>query len=474
MDTTSLTSPQHADLPSSLLQLLSNTLILYQTTPYLPISALLSLGATSKSFQSLVHETHGVFRHLDLTHIKAAQFQLAPIDHGGEVWRNVQMDENVTEDDFYGGPLLGIFNTLRRRNILQNVQTLILDGLSVTSDLVTDIICSDTFRVRILSIREVQHLNERKLQQALQYAIRPSRAPNTPKLEALYIFGPKDALPVSRFRRHVNRYPPGIAPIDTVPHYAGVVYSYGAQIGTGWNMRSGDTLADEMKKNGDKWYQRSGKVITKPPSHEWAETIRACMGIVSFDAVLCNGPRHSLPVTTEEQRNETPWYQLRNAHLPPRIATCAVRSCCNCKTSPEGSSVFGRSPMERFPLLAPPPLHASSARAAKAPAAEDTTDKKLLVRCLDCLRNRYCESCHKWWCEDCYEVPDLSYSSSGPLQSWESGVKRSCFECGLNCAECIVRTQLMCKLCGGGYCTVHNEGSTLTTAGRHAIDGCRC
>ncbi|KAF4624775.1 hypothetical protein G7Y89_g13395 [Cudoniella acicularis] len=473
MDTTSTTPPTHADLSTSLLQLLSNPLVLYHTAPYLPVPALLALGASNKSFQSLVHGTPGVFRHLDLTQIKAAQFQLAAIDHGGEVWRNVQLDENVTEDDFYGGPLRGIFSKLQRQHILQDVQTLILDGLSVTSDLVSEIICSDTFNVRILSVREVHHLNERKLQQALLYVIRPSRAPNTPKLEALYIFGPKDVAPVSRFERHLNRYPAGIAPIDTIPSYGGVTYSPGAQIGAKWNQKSGDTLADEIKKNGDKWYQRSGKVIAKPPSEEWAETIRACEGIISFDAVLCHGPRHTHPISADKLQKSTPWYKQREAHLPPRIATCALRSCCKCKTSPEGSSMFGRSPIEHFPLLAPPPLHSSTGKAAKTPSAEDTPDKKLLVRCLECLWNRYCESCHKWWCEDCYEVPDPAFHSSVAPQPWESvgSTTGGNPENDVKCAECIYRTQLMCKVCGGGYCTVHNEGSTLTTAGRHAIDG---
>jgi len=99
MDSGPATTPTREDLPISLLQLLSNTLVLYQTTPYLPVSALLALGATSKSYRSLVHDTPHVFRHLDLRKVRAAQFEIAAIDHGGEVWRNVQLDENVTEDE---------------------------------------------------------------------------------------------------------------------------------------------------------------------------------------------------------------------------------------------------------------------------------------------------------------------------------------------------------------------------------------
>lgn len=87
--------------PLNLLSLLSNTLVLYYTAPYLPVSSLIALGATSKSFKGLIHHTPGVFRHLDLTQTKSAKFQIAAIDHGGEVWRNAQLDENVTEDELF-------------------------------------------------------------------------------------------------------------------------------------------------------------------------------------------------------------------------------------------------------------------------------------------------------------------------------------------------------------------------------------
>jgi len=36
---------------------------------------------------------------LDLTRVSVAQFSISAIDNGGEVWRNTQVDENVTEDE---------------------------------------------------------------------------------------------------------------------------------------------------------------------------------------------------------------------------------------------------------------------------------------------------------------------------------------------------------------------------------------
>lgn len=84
---------------SALLQLLSNTLILCETAPYLPVTDILNLAATSRAFRYLIYDTPQVFRRLDLTPFKAAQFEIDAIDHGGETWRNVQMDENLTEDE---------------------------------------------------------------------------------------------------------------------------------------------------------------------------------------------------------------------------------------------------------------------------------------------------------------------------------------------------------------------------------------
>ena len=193
------------------------------------------------------------------------------------------------------GPLQAVFNSLRRSGILGQVQTLILDGLSVTSELVRSIICDEPFNVRIHTpFREVQHLNQRKLQQALHYAIRPSRAPGTPKLEALYIFGPKDSPLVTRFRGQITRHPPEIAPIDGMPS------------------DQGDTE--------DQWYQRSGEILTKPIFPEWASTVLACKGIISFDAVLCNGPRHRVPIPTGNSASS--WPSPSTGYWIPQPTNC--------------------------------------------------------------------------------------------------------------------------------------------------------
>ncbi|KAI0544967.1 hypothetical protein F4679DRAFT_493714 [Xylaria curta] len=435
--------------PTSLLDLLSNTLVLYQTIPYLPISAILNIAATSRSFRHLLHTTPGVFRHLDLTRVSTAQFDIDGIDHGGEIWRNVQVDENLTEDDFYSGPLRGIFTSLRRRDILRHVNTLVLDGLSVTSEFLNDILVDPASRIRILSIREVKNLNERKLMQALRYACRPTRPEDTPRLKALYYFGPRDASPP-------------------------------ANISAGWNHKSQNALKQFVDGDGDgeDWYSRKGRMISKRIADGWAETLLDCREALRFDTVLCTGPRH---------RNSA---AFGKTHLTPAggspwgVATFAVGGCASCGSAPEGFTTYGDSPSEELPLLSPIPLHSSSIKSAMRP--EGSHRHEFVPRCLECIRERYCFSCNQWWCEACYQVPSReeheqltqqvhvinpddnnglddheNAALAGQLKIKTPKITRSCWECEHNCLDCIAETQKRCTACGGGYCIIHHEGSTL-------------
>lgn len=303
---------------------------------------------------------------------------------------------------------------MRKRNFLQDVRTLILDGLAVPADLITEIITSDAFNVRILSIREVKHLNERKLQQALLYAIRSSRAANTPRLHGIYIFGPKDIVVSSRTHRQ-NRNDHSVTSCRS--SHGGVMSSQGAQIGAEWNAKSESALAEDIARNSDKWFGRSGKLFSRMISTEWAEVIQSCEGIISFDAVVCNGPRHTAFIPKVVNGSAPVWYNNPELAISPRVATYALDGCHGCGKAPEGLSSLRCSTIDRLPLLSPPTIHSSTIKAAKQPLQGIGIEKKLLVRCIDCLRTRYCEGCHKWWCEDCYETSS-GYSSNQP---WDLG-----------------------------------------------------
>ncbi|KAI1333610.1 hypothetical protein F5Y15DRAFT_339675 [Xylariaceae sp. FL0016] len=440
--------PQHArDLsPASipaLLELLSNTLVLRQTVPYLPIASLFNLASTCRFLHNLIHQTPGVFRHLDLTRAKSAHFVDVPgIDHGGQVWRNAQLDENLTEDDFYSGPLRGIFHSIRRRNILQDVHTLVLDGLSVTAEFVNDILVDPSYRVRVLSIRGVKNLNERKLMQSLRYVCRPTRPEGTPHLKGLYVFGARDG------------------------------------------------GASSQPQDGDDWYQRKGRLFRRKPAQEWADTLLDCRGVIQFDATLCTSPRHQ----NSPAYGRTPVSSARPAVARQWcVATFALGGCASCGSAPEGLTTYGETPAADLPLLSPVPLQSSSVKAAicpSSPAGSDGSGKAQFVpRCLDCIRERCCFTCDQWWCESCYELTGSEVVAPAvqivtelnddmavdgltddleQLAAFEQPkaktpkVTRSCWECESSCFDCSANTHKYCMACNNSYCIVHYEGSTAT------------
>lgn len=369
-------------LPVTLIDVLANSVILRQLAPYIPIRSLLDLSGTSKAIRNIVLQPEP-WRHLDLTGVKSAIIESAPIDIGGFSWRAERMDESLTEEDFYAGPLRGHLGRLHQKQVLKNVQTLILDGLSVPADLINEIVTQDRYSVKMLSIRESNNLNQAKLQKILRYITRPTRAEGTPKLKALYYFGPKDSVRPVLWQQ---RDPPS-APL-------GVMDSEGAQIGAEWNHRSSVALGTCISDDETKWYSSTGRVMKRPLS-DWPETLQTCKGLINFDAVLCRGPKHDI---TKVDSSE---------FLQPAVATVALggKGCEICGSCPEGPAVFGQSPDYTLPLISPPPSHSSTVRAAQYTQTHESRHPPLFLRCEDCLRGRWCERCNRWWCEDCYREP---------------------------------------------------------------------
>ncbi|KAH8902175.1 hypothetical protein BR93DRAFT_948105 [Coniochaeta sp. PMI_546] len=427
---------------SALLQLLSNTLILCHTTPYLPVTDVLALAATCRAFRYLIYETPQVFRYLDLRPLKSAQFDIEGIDHGGETWRNVQLDENLTEDDFYSGPLRGIFSNLRRATILSDVQVLVLDGLAVTADLVHDILMDSSYSVRILSLRECKHLNGQKLRGALQYACRHSRPEGMPRLKGLYIFGKAEAS-----TEGIKQAATSLVSVSTT--------GSGPAVAAVWNAQSQQALtaSNTFGNHGteEPWYGLRGWQFagTSHIHQDWSQTLLACSGIIAFDAVLCAGPRHlnspawgkvdveSLNAASSSASPGVPQWN---------VAQFSVGGCSGCGSAPEGWTVWGEgdtlntqrpdaddrrgsdpictnTDIGRFPLLPHPPLHSSGIKVAMCPSGQPLNGQRItssatqnskarfIPRCGACLRDRYCTACHRWWCESCYIGP---WATSSP------------------------------------------------------------
>ena len=412
--------PPGEQAATTLLHLLSNDLILRYTAPLLSVASRYALARTSKAFNGLIVNSNDTFRYLDLSPVTAARLDHKPIDVGGISWRYERMDEALTEDEFYSGPLQGIMSMLARRHVLKTVSTMILDGLAVPADIVGSIIMEDRFNVRILSIREAKHLNERKLMQVLKYAVRPSRPEGMPKLKGVYIFGPMDPSPkpvdpAAGRRRSPTRYP------DSSPD--SVMSALGAQLGAEWNKRSQEALTSQLAHTDDKWWQPSGRMFKRTPTSDWAETLASCEGIIHFDAVLCRSPRHDPPThySSDHSQNGNKYA----SYLPATVASIALgpSGCAKCGSCPELPACFGSSLPAHLPLLTPPPCHAVSIRAAQMPSvAPSAGTPKLIIRCAQCLHGRWCERCQKWWCEDCYQpaptLTQLQQQEAVQLTEW--------------------------------------------------------
>ncbi len=433
----SSSSNNHAGLvyeavPGTLLHLLNNSLVLAHTTPYLSPEAVLTLAAAGKPYRALLYGTPSVFRYLDLSRLKAVTqldrgngaAGIAPIDRGGESWRNEQLDENLTEDEFYAGPLRGVFAALRRprlhqhpaTNWLAGVHTLVLNNVSVTAELVHEILRSPDYNVRILSLRNAKHCNESQLRHILRMACRASRPDGTPKLRGLYIFGGVGA--------------------------------------------SGEPDGDDL------WYRSRGRVLSRAAAAaEWAGTLLDCRGVLAFDGVLCAGPRHAnspafgkVPgLLTSTAAARRPLQASPIPHATFSVAHLALDGCAGCGSAPEGWTTWGDDEggqhghakwpgaddggyLARYPLLWPPPLLSSNVRVAMCPEGESVrpnrfggghagnaaakAPSRFIARCESCVHARLCAVCNRWWCEAClpdtestvpWEVPVLGEGSSASL-----------------------------------------------------------
>lgn len=384
--------------PSTTLHdLLSNYIVLHQIAPYFQLSSLLRLTATSHALRSLLLSNPAALPRLDLRLVRAARLPSAllgsgPLDNGGQTFRAERIDESLTEDEFYCGPLRGIFFRLAVTDVLRFVSTMLLDGLCVPADSVRELIAEDKFAaLRTLSVRRCEHLNERKLCQVLRYAVRPSRAEGTPGLRCMYIFGPRDdEASIAELEDSTG--------MDSGGADMGITAVEGAQIG-GIPAGPGDRMGQLMLPE-DRWYRQQGEVI-KMPLKEWSETLEACRNIIAFDAVLCRGPKHDFKEAGSD------W-------LGPNIAHISLAGCASCGSCPEGPALFDHwyaGDSSAFPLLAPPPLHSTTVKTAQRPhgttmgQGSKTQYPPLILRCQECLRNRRCSRCNKWWCESCYQLP---------------------------------------------------------------------
>lgn len=222
-----------------------------------------------------------------------------------------------------------------------------------------------------------------------------------PRLKGLYVFGKKD-VPVLTVSNSSGGRGSVAGNASNTQASSGVTAVQGAQIGAQLNQRSRDALSISLSRTEDD-VEGVFPVVAKLPMHGWAETILTCSGLISFDATLCTGPRHTF--NTEIPPDQKRWYEEYEAYLPATVATFILKGCSICQAAPEWTANHGHVPVKNMPLLGGPPLHSSLLKVAtRSNVAQNRGNSCLVARCTECIRGRYCESCHKWWCEDCYRI----------------------------------------------------------------------
>lgn len=388
------THPSLSELPSTLLDLLSNTLILDNVVPYLSVASIFALSRTAKSYRSFVQQNPRMLRYIDLSRCRGAYIppSMTRVDPGGHSWRSQRMDEHLTEDDIYSGPLRGVLSKLSRTVSLRSVHTLVLDGLaSVTSDLIAEILMDDKYDVWLLSVIGCVNLNPRKLQQLLAYVCRGSRPEGTPRLKGLYYFGTMQQQSSKKKAMESG----------SMATTGGVTCSEGAQLGS--LPHSAQSTSSSVASN--PWYGPTGRVLSEGHAQRspWEETLQICKGIIAFDAVLCTHMHTAMAPFLHHASGEY------LAEFKPTVAPLASMAlgpagCADCGRAPRDAPVWGESDLMEFPLLSSPPVSGRLADAVRPPPpAQNGQKQRLIVSCTWCLTNRHCESCHRWWCGACYD-----------------------------------------------------------------------
>ena len=412
-------------LPITLLDLLHNSLILGHIGPYLGMNGLLKLAATSKSFHDLIYNSPHVFSYVDLTSVESCRKRLdSKFDTGEEEQEDPSVALLQSSEEFYARPLRKVFCSLRSHNVLRYIRTLVLDGLVVPAILVRELLCDETYNIRILSLRGVGDLGSGKLLQVLRYVLRPSRPENTPKLKGLYFFTPEMAAAEFTAADFRQRY---------LSSLTGITNSIGARLGAGAGAgaASSGALHKEFIQSSwhqnNPWYSGSGTEVfcisSKEESDQWSRLLEAASGMIAFDAVLCRQNSHIVAQMDGEgsQKVEEMRFEAR-----PALANISLGGCQMCGSCPEGPAYPGTSPEQHLPLLAPPPLHASTVKAAQRLHTNGLPHPPFIARCRQCLKDRWCERCNAWWCESCYKIPskraptNLDLAPSGRQGSQQS------------------------------------------------------
>lgn len=155
-------------LPLNILDLFQNTLVLRHICPYLGLEGRLALSATCNTFRTIIFTYPGCFQHVEHS------------SHTLIDW-HYRRPRSKRNSDFTKPAI--VLHYLRTKKVLQDVQTLVLDGLVVPIHVLWPVLFDDSSSIRILSLRGVYDLNDDDLLGVLRYLIRPKPPFGTTKVD---------------------------------------------------------------------------------------------------------------------------------------------------------------------------------------------------------------------------------------------------------------------------------------------------
>lgn len=434
-----------------MLALTLSLVVLEYILPYLPPQTILSLALTSKALHHLV--------------FPPAAAANSKRRHTLRPWRYLNLGESYTTPVPVKKPSQSSFNLplspppsppptasfayiqqpesiIYKPHILENVRTLILDGLpSVDAKLVGDILASGSgvaplHRIQILSIRGCPKLQDETLAKTV---LREKCFPQD--LKGIYYFSDPE--------------------LDFVSPPAG-----GADIFVSAKM--GRMLNSARRRS-----------VNQNDGGWWAVTLKLLQGQVAFDVEMCRGQAHF------QYQDELGQWEERD----PRVATMRLtEGCAGCgawadsenHVEKRGSGYGDGDAMEV--LFPPAPVHNSSVASAASDKHLRRGEGRVTLRCTECLDKRYCRGCGKWWCTPCSEnvvLPQCEQQPSPTLGALERRqvVSRDCYECGYLCGDCTSMSARVCVNCTGCYCVlqyvstfyISKEYANMRTAMRDQI-----
>ena len=392
-----------------LFDVLSVQLVLLEVCSHLPFPILLNLANASKSFRSIMYDTPGIFRRLDLS---GSPMHMAMNNEFCNGWDVDPLRQPMAHEKRLANCLRRSFvdPCLTSKRILDQAQLLILDDQAVPEDVLKDLLLDPSIPLRILSVIDwTRGAAFCEVFDALSLLC-STVCPEKRTLQGIYAYG-------ATFNVTSGLWSRGSKSVAN-----GVTSSLGATLGC-QDLTS--TIASGSRAPRSAWYHSSGPLLKSvregsgQGKSKWS--CNRLLGLpFFFDAVKCRSLEHDADETV-----------VASFSLPP---------CEICKSAPEGLIDPSLAPTHDLPLLTPIPFR-PSIKLAQQPSAISLgeSSRAFLARCADCVdTDRWCSRCGRFWCEDCYDPVAASQQDGQGVAAGDGPASRQLKVYQGLCGSCLV------------------------------------